>query len=169
MSSLSELRLFDGIGPLSQGAFDPEAWQALVYSLGYASQGQSGFVHPQHLFLGILLQGGRKVHRWLELLQTDRDHFLAMWEELFGSFPSEVPPELPHLHREFLTDGLIKLLTESLRRTARKRMPLIDIPCLLVCLLSLGNGLIAECFERAGVALDWIVLQAERVEMEIMT
>lgn len=163
---MNELRLFEGNGLLRPSSFDAESWQALVYSLGYATHASNGFVQPHHLFLGILHQGGSQLNRWLGLLKTDRDHFLVLWEELFGSFPQSPPVNLPRLQREFLGDEMIRLLKECLHRSYRKKLKAIHIPGLLVCMLSQVEGLITECFERAGVSLDWLVLQAERVEME---
>jgi len=163
---LDELALFEDSGNLLARSFDPDAWQSLGFSWGYAVPTGSGFIQPHHLFLGILRQGGAQVRRWLTALKVEREELLESWEELFGGFLGNGSRSSPRLNREYLENDLLKLLRDAWNRTRRKGRPQVDVSCLLICILSQAHGLVPGCFERCGVSPDWLVLQAERVELD---
>jgi ATP-dependent Clp protease ATP-binding subunit ClpA len=140
---------------LPSGGVRPElvsdtASGALHESLRMARVTRWDSVRSPHVFMGLLASPDPGVHNWGERLGADLPKLLEQFRELFHQDEGEDEAVLV-LHREFLSDNVIRLLREAMNRAAdhkRKRITPMD---LLISLLTAPNSIVAECFERIGV------------------
>jgi ATP-dependent Clp protease ATP-binding subunit ClpA len=106
-------------------------------------------VRSPHVFMGLLAAPDPGVHYWGDRLGADLPRLLEQFAELFHQEEEEEP--VLSLHREFLSDNVIKLLREALGRAKDHQRTRITPMDLLVSLFTTPNSIVAECFERIGV------------------
>lgn len=104
-----------------------------------------------HVFMGLLAQPDACVCNWGERLRADLHRLLDQFQELFYQDQGDPEPCL-HLHREFLSDNVIRLLREAYQRCRARGRSRITPMDLLISLLSADNSIVAECFERIGIS-----------------
>jgi ATP-dependent Clp protease ATP-binding subunit ClpA len=103
-----------------------------------------------HVFMGLLAVPDACVCNWGERLRADLPKLLDQFQELFHQDEGEPEPVLL-LHREFLSDNVIRLLREAYGRTLEHSRARITPMDLLISLLTASNSIVAECFERIGI------------------
>jgi hypothetical protein len=90
------------------------------------------------------------VQNWGDRLRADLPRLLDQFQELFHQEEGDSEPALA-LHREFLSDNVIRLLRDSLSRAREQGRVVVTPMDLLISLLTASNSIVAECFERIGV------------------
>jgi ATP-dependent Clp protease ATP-binding subunit ClpA len=124
--------------------------EALREALRLARETRWDSVRSPHIFMGLLAVPDPGVARWGERLGADLAKLLNQFQELFHQEEGEKGAMLA-LNREFLSDNVIRLLRDSLRRAVDHRRNQITPMDLLISLLTATNSIVAECFERIGV------------------
>src|SRR5437764_530954 len=121
-------------------------------------------VRSPHVFMGLLAVPDDGVKVWGDKLRADLPRLLAQFQELFHRDEGEGDCPLA-LNREFLSDNVIRVLRDALRRAHAHHRPTVTPIDLLVCLLTATNSIVAECFERVGLTaarLTELALMAEQ-------
>jgi hypothetical protein len=109
--------------------------------------------------MGLLARPDRCVEVWGERLQADLPRLLSQFQELFHQDEGEEEAVLA-LNREFLSDNVIRLLRDALRRACENNRKQITAMDLLISLLTASHSIVAECFERIGVTAAKLTEQA---------
>ena len=142
--------IFKPDGQLRLEILTEPALAAIRESLRQARETRWDSVRSPHVFMGLLAIPDAGVRNWGERLGADLANILGQFQELFRQEGGENEAVLV-LHREFLSDKVIRLLRESYARATdhgRSSMTPMD---LLISLLTTPNSIVAECFERIGV------------------
>jgi ATP-dependent Clp protease ATP-binding subunit ClpA len=142
--------IFKPDGQLRLELLTEPALAAIRESLRQARETQWDSVRSPHVFMGLLAVPDAGVRNWGERLGADLSNILGQFQELFRQEKGEGEAVLV-LHREFLSDKVIRLLREAYARASdhgRSSMTPMD---LLISLLTTPNSIVAECFERIGV------------------
>ncbi len=142
--------IFKPDGQLRLELLTEPALAAIRESLRQARETQWDSVRSPHVFMGLLAVPDAGVRNWGERLGADIANILSQFQELFRQEQGECDAVLV-LHREFLSDKVIRLLREAYARASdhgRSSMAPMD---LLISLLTTPNSIVAECFERIGV------------------
>ena len=126
------------------------AGRALRESLRLARETRWDSVRSPHVFMGLLAVADPSVRYWGERLHADLPQLLCQFQELFHQEDGECEAVLA-LHREFLSDNVIRLMREAHCRALAHQRPQATPMDLLICLLTAANSIVAECFERIGV------------------
>jgi ATP-dependent Clp protease ATP-binding subunit ClpA len=124
--------------------------KVLCEAVRLARETQWDSVRSPHLFMGLLAVPDAGVQLWGDRLKADLNKLLAQFQELFHQEEGECAPPLV-LHREFLSDNVMRLLRESYTRAVMNRRGAVTPMDLLITLLTANNSIVAECFERIGV------------------
>ena len=106
-------------------------------------------VRSPHIFMGLLAVPDPGVKLWGDRLGADLGKLLNQFRDLFYQDSEPVPRLL--MHREFLSDNVIRLLRDAYCRAVDNRRKSITPMDLLISLLTASNSIVAECFERIGV------------------
>jgi ATP-dependent Clp protease ATP-binding subunit ClpA len=137
-------------GGVKEELLTPEAWKALRETVRLTRETRWDTVRSPHVFMGLLAVADWGVRGWADRLRADVPRLLTQFQELF--YQDDGDGECPlALNREFLSDNVIRLLRDAVRRAHshdRKTVTSLD---LLVCMLSASNSIVAECFERIGL------------------
>ena len=142
--------IFKPDGQLRLELLTGPALAAIRESLRQARETQWDSVRSPHVFMGLLAVPDPGVRNWGDRLGADLPNILGQFQELFRQEKGESEAVLV-LHREFLSDKVIRLLREAYARATdhgRRSMTPMD---LLISLLTTPNSIVAECFERIGV------------------
>lgn len=151
--------IFQGCGRLRFDILTPSSVDALKEATRLAQETRWDRVRSPHLFMGLLARPDRGVCLWGQRLQADLPCLLDQFQELFHQDEGESDAYLL-LHREFLSDNVIRLLREARCRAGehgRQRVTPMDV---LITLLTASNSIVAECFERIGVTAAKLTEQA---------
>src|SRR5205085_1947199 len=109
-------------------------------------------VRSPHLFMGLLAAPDCGVRNWGERLGADLPRLLDQFRELFHQDDDGGCAEGGLcLHREFLSDNVIRVLREAHHRALEHRRDGITPMDLLISLFTTPQSIVAECFERIGV------------------
>jgi ATP-dependent Clp protease ATP-binding subunit ClpA len=103
-----------------------------------------------HIFMGLLATADFGVRNWANRLGADPPRLLVQFRELFQQENCSGVGQTC-LHREFLSDNVIRLLRESHRRAQGNGRTVITPMDLLISLFTTPQSIVAECFERIGV------------------
>jgi ATP-dependent Clp protease ATP-binding subunit ClpA len=122
----------------------------LEESLRHARSTRWDTVRSPHVFMGLLAAPDAAVRNWGDRLGADLPRLLDQFRELFHQEEGDDAP-LVCLHREFLSDNVIRLLRDSLQRAVDHQRSCISPMDLLISLFTTPNSIVAECFERIGV------------------
>jgi ATP-dependent Clp protease ATP-binding subunit ClpA len=142
--------IFKPDGQLRLELLTEPALAAIRESLRQARETRWDSVRSPHVFMGLLAVPDAGVRNWGDRLGADISNILGQFQELFRQEQGECEAVLV-LHREFLSDKVIRLLREAYGRATdhgRSSMTPMD---LLISLLTTPNSIVAECFERIGV------------------
>jgi ATP-dependent Clp protease ATP-binding subunit ClpA len=163
MSDYPEDDIFLPSGRLRPDVVDTATAHALRESLALTRATNWDSVRTPHLFMGLLAAPDPGVFTWAMRLGADLPRMLDQFRELFHQDAEPVPPLL--LNREFLSDNVLRLLRDAYNRARDYGRTCIGQLDLLIMLFSTPNSIVAECFERIGVAsahLTDLAVQAER-------
>lgn len=142
--------VFTQSGYIRDGAFRDEALTALVKSIEFARRTRWDSIRSPHIFMGLLDSGDDGIADWCDRLGADVPRLIEQFEELFqhetGSGQNTIK-----LHREFISDNVIRLLREAVQRAVDHQRTEATAMDLLVILFTTPNSIVAECFERIGV------------------
>jgi ATP-dependent Clp protease ATP-binding subunit ClpA len=152
-------------GGLRMDLLSPPAAAALRDAVRLARETRWDSLRSPHVFMGLLAQPDGCVCDWGTRLRADLPKLLDQFQELFHQDDGETEPVL-HLHREFLSDNVIRLLREAWGRCLENRRPRITPMDLLISLLSAHNSIVAECFERIGIPASTLTKLAVMAEEE---
>jgi ATP-dependent Clp protease ATP-binding subunit ClpA len=136
-------------GSLRMELFGESAVAALTESLRLARETHWDNLRSPHVFMGLLVSPDAGVRNWGERLNADLADLLDKFQELFHQDKGELEPLLV-LHREFLSDNVIRLLRDSAARARDNGRSSVTAMDLLICLLTSTQSIVAECFERIG-------------------
>jgi ATP-dependent Clp protease ATP-binding subunit ClpA len=142
--------IFQADGNLRPDLLTDAALEAMRESLNQARETRWESVRSPHVFMGLLAAPDGGVRNWGERLEEDLTNLLGQFQELFRQEEGDSESVLV-LHREFLSDNVIRLLRDAQERAGyhdRQRITPMD---LLITMLTAPNSIVAECFERIGV------------------
>jgi hypothetical protein len=109
--------------------------------------------------MGLLESPDPVVAGWGDRLGEDLPELLDRFREAF--FQREGDPALPlALHREFLSDNVLKLLRAARARADAAGRPAVAPADLLVCLLSAPNSIVTHCVGHFGGSRGQDLVQA---------
>ena len=137
-------------GQLRTDLFSEEAVQALNESGRFAGETRWDSIRSPHLFMGLLAVPDPGVRNWGDRLGADLPRLLEQFRELFHQEDAE-EVGCVRLHREFLSDNVLRLLREAHQRAAEHQRDCATPMDLLISLFTTPNSIVAECFERIGV------------------
>jgi ATP-dependent Clp protease ATP-binding subunit ClpA len=137
-------------GRVRTDLFTAPAEEALHEAIRLARETRWDSLRSPHVFMGLLAVPDACVCNWGERLRADLPKLLGQFRELFYQDQGESQPLLL-LHREFLSDNVIRLLREAYERTVEHGRSRITPADLLISLLGAANSIVAECFERIGI------------------
>jgi hypothetical protein len=137
-------------GKIRQDLLLDATLNVLREALRYARSTCWDSVRSPHLFMGLLAAPDPGVNYWGDKLGADLPRLLEQFAELFHQDEAEAEHSLT-LHREFLSDNVIRLLREALGRARDAHRQCITPIDLLVSLFTTPNSIVAECFEKIGV------------------
>jgi len=137
-------------GRVRVNALQQTAVQALDESLRYARDTHWDSVRSPHLFMGLLAVADAGVKNWGERLGADLPRLLDQFRELFHQDDGESDALLV-LHREFLSDNVIRLLREARQRALEHQREVVTPMDLLISMFTSQGSIVAECFEKIGV------------------
>jgi hypothetical protein len=100
--------------------------------------------------MGLLAVPDPGVRNWGERLGADLPRLLDQFRELFHQDEGESDALLV-LHREFLSDNVIRLLREARQRAVDHQRNTVTPMDLLISMFTTPQSIVAECFERIGV------------------
>ncbi|MCS6852523.1 MAG: hypothetical protein NZ700_15295 [Gemmataceae bacterium] len=142
--------IFQPNGRLRPELLNKAAAHALREAMRLARETRWESIRSPHVFMGLLVDPDASVRNWGERLGADLRFLLTQFQELFHLEEGVADAPLC-LHREFLSDNVIRLLREAAQRAAEHRRRSITPMDMLISLLTAPNSIVAECFERIGV------------------
>jgi len=137
-------------GTIRESLFREEALAAMNESLAFARRTRWDSVRSPHVFMGLMQINDPCIQFWAERLGADLPRLVEQFEELFLHESGESEPML-RLHREFLSDNVIRLLRDSCSRAVEHQRDAVAPIDLLIGLFTAPHSIVAECFERIGV------------------
>jgi len=137
-------------GQVCQDMLADPTVKVLRESIRLARETRWDSVRSPHIFMGLLAVPDPGVQSWGEKLGADLTRLLGQFQELFHQDEGECEAMLV-LHREFLSDNVIRLLREAHTRARDHNRSCVTPMDLLISLLTATNSIVAECFERIGV------------------
>lgn len=151
-------------GALREDCFAPETLLGLRESLEVTLRTRWDCARSPHVFIGLLSTPDPALQTWGELMQTNLALLAKQFEQLFHQPSSPVPAGI-RLHREFLSDNVLRVLRDSVERAQAHQRRKATPMDLLITLLVTPNSIVAECFERVGLTatrLTELALVAEQ-------
>jgi ATP-dependent Clp protease ATP-binding subunit ClpA len=137
-------------GRLRFDILSDDAAAAMHEALRKARETRWDSVRSPHVFMGLLAAPDANVANWGKRLQADLPKLLGQFQELFHQ--EEVEDEaILILNREFLSDNVIILMREAVKRAHDHGRSKITPMDLLISLLTATHSIVADCFERIGV------------------
>ncbi len=150
-------------GGLRLELLSPSATTALREAVRMARETRWDSLRSPHVFMGLLSQPDGCIRDWGSRIRADLPRLLGQFQELFHQEDGEREAVL-QLHREFLSDNVIRLLREAHGRCQENRRPRMTPMDLLISLLSAHNSIVAECFERIGIPASMLTRLAVMAE-----
>jgi ATP-dependent Clp protease ATP-binding subunit ClpA len=147
--------VFHRDGSLRLELMSEAAVEALRESLRQARETGWDNVRSPHVFMGLLAAPDASVRYWGGRLEADLHlegnltTLLGQFQELFCQQEGAGEAVLA-LHREFLSDNVIRLLRQAHQRAAYHRRSRLTPMDLLISMLTAPNNIVAECFERSS-------------------
>jgi ATP-dependent Clp protease ATP-binding subunit ClpA len=141
--------IFQPSGGLRRELLTEAAAAALQEAVHYARLTRWDSLRSPHVFMGLLAVPDAGVANWGERLGVDLSELLAQFQGFFHQEHGEADALLA-LHREFLSDNVIRLLRQAQQRAADHGRAKIAPMDLLISLLTASNSIVAQCFEQLG-------------------
>lgn len=142
--------IFGPGGQLQADCLTDAAATVLHEALRLAKETRWEMVRSPHIFMGLLAHPDAGVRAWGSHLKADLNQLLGQFQELFHQEEGD-REAMVALHREFLSDNVIRLLRDAYQRAINHRRTALAPMDLLITLLTSANSIVAECFERIGV------------------
>ena len=142
--------LFQPGGRLRPDVLHDATVPILEEALRHARSTRWDTVRSPHVFMGLLAAPDAAVRNWGDRLGADLPRLLDQFRELFHQDECDCDCPLA-LHREFLSDNVIRLLREAFQRAVDHQRDGVTPMDLLICLFTTPQSIVAECFERIGV------------------
>jgi ATP-dependent Clp protease ATP-binding subunit ClpA len=155
--------LFGLDGRLRSNAVTPAAANALQESVRLARVTRWDSLRSPHVFMGLLAAPDMAVRNWGDRLGADLGKLLRDFQELFLLEEGETDALLL-LHREFLSDNVLRLLREAQQRAHDQHRKCIAPIDLLISLLTAPHSIVADCFKHIGVSVDRLTELAFKAE-----
>ena len=156
--------IFQASGHVRVDVCDGATMSALRESLTFARLTNWDSLRTPHLFMGLLHVADPGVYNWANRLNADLGKLLNQFRDLFYQDSEPVPRLL--MHREFLSDNVIRVLRDSSARAADQGRDSFTAMDLLITLFTVPNSIVAECFERIGVTAERLTHLAVLAEQE---
>jgi ATP-dependent Clp protease ATP-binding subunit ClpA len=137
-------------GHLRGDLFAESTLAALHQAVRAAGETRWDSLRSPHLFMGLLAAPDPGVRNWGDRLGADVPRLLEQFRELFHQDDGEGGYCL-RLHREFLSDNVLRVLREAYQRAADHQRDEVSPMDLLISLFTTPQSIVAECFERIGV------------------
>jgi ATP-dependent Clp protease ATP-binding subunit ClpA len=142
--------IFEPGGYLREQLFKEDAWTALFESLEFARQTRWDSIRSPHVFMGLMSVNDPCILYWADRLGADLPRLVEQFQELFLHEKGDHKPLLK-LHREFMSDNVIRLLRDACIRAVEHDRDAVAPIDLLIGLFTAPHSIVAECFERIGV------------------
>jgi ATP-dependent Clp protease ATP-binding subunit ClpA len=142
--------IFEPGGQVHRRCMTAATAKVLCEAIRLARETRWDSVRSPHIFMGLLADPDPGVRTWGDRLGADLAKLLSQFQELFHQEDGESGSPLV-LHREFLSDNVIRLLRDAHVRAKQHCRAEITPMDLLITLLTASNSIVAECFERIGV------------------
>lgn len=155
--------LFQPDGRVRMELFEISAAGMLRAALESAQLTRWDSLRSPHLFMGLLSKPDPAVRRWAAKAGLNIHRLLSDFEELFRE-PAGHGEHTLALHREFISDNLIRVLREAVERADENEHPRITSIDLLICLLTTESSIVAECLSQAGLSAEDLARWAVEVE-----
>jgi ATP-dependent Clp protease ATP-binding subunit ClpA len=139
---------------------------ALLASLREAQRTGWESVRSPHVFMGLLTIDHPQIHDWVHRLGTTPKQLLKEFADLFRRDCVQ-SCMVGRIHREFLSDSVIRILRHSWERAIAEQHPQITPLDVLISLFTTPNCVVAECFERVGVTASRLTNLAQQVEHQV--
>jgi ATP-dependent Clp protease ATP-binding subunit ClpA len=141
--------VFHAGGNLCLDLFTEAAAAAMRESVRFARQTRWDSIRSPHVFMGLLAVPDAAIVRWGQQLRANLDELLGQFQEFFHQEDGD-PEAALALHREFLSDNVLRLLRQALNRAAANGRSVVTPMDLLITLLTASNSIVAHCFEQLG-------------------
>jgi ATP-dependent Clp protease ATP-binding subunit ClpA len=136
-------------GALRRDLLTGPAASALQEAIQFARSTRWDSLRSPHVFMGLLAVPDAGVSNWGQRLGADLGELLTQFQGYFHQDHGEADAAMA-LHREFLSDNVLRLLREAHRRAADHGRPAVTPMDLLISLLTAPNSIVAQCFEQLG-------------------
>ncbi|QVL33371.1 hypothetical protein KIH39_05510 [Telmatocola sphagniphila] len=142
--------LFAISGHLNRTLFSNDCLKALEEARHAARLGGWDNLRTPHLFIGILLQADQTIKLWAEYSKIDVRN---LGEQLRLMFKESDRPraDAPPLHREFCSNGVIKMLQGSLERMRSQNRTIIHSSDIAVMVLSDVESVVYQTLKESGM------------------
>ncbi len=157
--------LFRGDGRIRLDLFSDRAARALRAALDSAIETSWESIRSPHLFIGLLKEPDATLLHWAERAGIKPSKLVVEFQQLFQE-PVREPPALS-LHREFLSDNLIKILRRARKRAREHGRDQIASIDLLLGVLTSPNSVVVECLKRSDVPVERLAELAEMSAQEM--
>jgi ATP-dependent Clp protease ATP-binding subunit ClpA len=114
----------------------------------FARQTHWESIRSPHVFMGLLAAPDKGIKNWGHRLGANLSELLGQFQEFFHQDQAE--PQALVLHREFLSDNVLRLLRQAQQRASDNGRSAITSMDLLIALLTATNSIVAHCFEQLG-------------------
>jgi ATP-dependent Clp protease ATP-binding subunit ClpA len=141
--------LFHPGGNLLLERLNKPAAAALKEAVQFARQTRWDSIRSPHIFMGLLAAPDQGIRNWGARLGANLDELLRQFQEFFHQEQGD-PEAALALHREFLSDNVLRLLRHAQQRAGDHGRPAITPLDLLITLLTATNSIVAHCFEQLG-------------------
>jgi ATP-dependent Clp protease ATP-binding subunit ClpA len=141
--------IFQPGGGLRRDLLTGPAASALEEAVRFARTTRWDSLRSPHVFMGLLANPDPGVANWGERLGADLAELLTQFQGYFHQEHGEADAAMA-LHREFLSDNVIRLLRQAHQRASDNRRAAITPLDLLISLLTASNSIVAQCFEQLG-------------------
>jgi ATP-dependent Clp protease ATP-binding subunit ClpA len=136
-------------GRLRLDLLNDAASAAIQEAQRLAQQTRWDRLRSPHIFMGLLAVPDAQVRNWGQRLGADLSILLEQFRELFQQ--AEGDSDAVYLHREFLSDNVIRLFRDAYQRAADQQRSQITNMDLLISILTAPKSFVAGCFEHIGV------------------
>jgi ATP-dependent Clp protease ATP-binding subunit ClpA len=156
--------IFQPGGPLRQELLSEAAAAALREAIRFARETCWESVRSPHVFMGLLAAPDPCLANWGERLRVDLHRLCGQFVQYFQQ-EQPAPEGALALHREFLSDNVIRLLRASRDRAGRQGRTSVTPMDLLIILLTAPGSIVAQCCEQlSGVTAAKLTEQAVMAE-----
>jgi ATP-dependent Clp protease ATP-binding subunit ClpA len=142
--------VFTPAGQVRDELFRDDAIHALRQSENFARRTGWDSIRSPHVFMGLLDSDDPGILEWAERLGADVPQLLDQFEELFRHDRASDDAVI-RLHREFMSDNVIRLLRDAVQRAGENNREVANPLDVLIAMLTAPSSIVAECFERIGI------------------